>query len=383
MSCLNTIYSHTIIGVLFLAVILQGCTSAESAARKKDNDVTRYYSAADFKTIEKTDAHVHVQTRDSPFIKQAIEDNFNLFTINYDDANEPPSMEAQEEIALYQQKTFPERIAYATTISIRNFNADDWLAKTLAYINQSVSKGAKAVKIYKVIGMTLRDMQGRLVMIDDARFDTLFNYLEKNNIPVVGHLGEPRNCWLPLEKMTVKGDISYFTQYPVYHMYRHPELPSYEAQIMARDNMLAKHPNLKFVGAHLGSLEWNVDSLAARLDRFPNMAVDMAARIVHLEVQARDNWQKVHDFLIKYNDRLLYATDLLIDEKTKVADVRKSAHETWTSDWKFFTSDEQMTSPQFDGTFTGMKLPKEAINNIYNKNARRWLEIFTTGNRNF
>jgi predicted TIM-barrel fold metal-dependent hydrolase len=159
-------------------------------------------------------------------------------------------------------------------------------------------------------------------------------------------------------------------------MYLHPELPSYEDQIRARDNMLAKHPNLKFVGAHLGSLEYNVDSLAARLDRFPNMAVDMAARIVHLEVQARDNWQKVHDFLIKYSDRLLYATDLVVSENSNGDDARKAAHETWTNDWRFFTSDEKMTSSQFDGSFTGMKLPKETIDNIYNKNAQRWLGIF-------
>lgn len=373
---MKTIYHKTITGTFLIAIILQGCASPESVPVKKVVNSNSYYSAADFKSIKKTDAHVHVQTRDSSFIKQAIEDNFNLFTINYDDVNEPPPMEVQEDYALFLQNKFPEHIAYATTISIRNFNADDWIAQTLAYINQSVSKGAKAVKIYKVIGMSLRDKQGKLVMIDDPRFDTLFNYLEKNNIPVVGHLGEPRNCWLPVEKMTVKGDMSYFTQYPVYHMYLHPELPSYEAQIMARDNRLAKHPKLTFVGAHLGSLEWNVDSLAARLDRFPNMTVDMAARIVHLQVQARDNWQKVHDFLVKYNERLLYATDLFIDEKADPADARQSAHETWMSDWKFFTSDEKMTSTQFSGSFTSMKLPKEVIDNIYYKNASRWLGIF-------
>ena len=80
----------------------------------------------------------------------------------------------------------------------------------------------------------------------------------------------------------------------------------------ARDHMLEKHPGLQFIGAHLGSLEWSVDELAKRLDKFPNMAVDMAARISHLQYQAKINWQKVHDFCIKYQDRLLYATDILI-----------------------------------------------------------------------
>ncbi|HUQ67427.1 MAG TPA: amidohydrolase family protein, partial [Flavitalea sp.] len=281
----------------------------------------------------------------------------------------------QQEDALFQREHFPEQIEYATTISIRKFNSDDWLAQTIAYINNSVSHGAKAVKIYKVIGMTLRDKQGKLVMVDDPRLDTLFNYLEQHHIPVVGHLGEPRNCWLPLDKMTVKGDASYFSQQPEYHMYLHHDLPSYEDQIRARDNMLAKHPKLTFVGAHLGSLEWNVDSLAARLDRFPNMAVDMAARIVHFQVQAKDNWQKVHDFLIKYNDRLLYATDLVMDDKN-AKNARHAANETWRKDWIFFTTNETLTSVDFDGSFNGMKLPKQVIDNIYHKNAQRWLGIF-------
>ncbi len=373
---MNIIHARAVVPFLLFAVSMQGCSSPESASAKKEIDSVHFYTIDDFKTILKTDAHVHVNTRDSSFLAQAKEDRFKLFTINWDDVNDPPPMEAQQEYALFLKNIYPDQVEYATTVSIRKFNEDQWLSETLAYIDSSVKRGAKAVKIYKVIGMSLRDKQGKLVMVDDPRLDTLFNYLEQHNIPVVGHLGEPRNCWLPLDKMTVKGDRSYFTQNPQYHMFIHPEMPSYEDQIRARDNMLARHPKLKFVGAHLGSLEWNVDSLAARLDRFPNMAVDMAARIVHWQVQAKDNWQKVHDFLVKYNDRLLYATDLLVDDKSDPAEAKRNAHETWLNDWKFFTTNEQMTSDQFDGTFNGLKLPKEVIDNIYNKNAHKWLGVF-------
>lgn len=371
---MRNLFYHFASAVTLLATF-PSCSSPNAVTVKDEKDSASFYSAADFTAVEKTDAHVHVQTKDSTFIRQAIKDNVNLFSIDYDDINEPPPMEVQEEYALFLQDRYPELFQYATTISVRNFNNDEWTEQTIAYLRNSLSRGAKAVKIYKVIGMSLRDKQGKLVMIDDPRFDSLFAFLEKNRVPVVGHLGEPRNCWLPAEQMTVKGDVSYFTQWPVYHMYKHPEMPSYEDQIRARDNMLARHPALTFVGAHLGSLEWNVDSLAARLDRFPNMSVDMAARIVHLEVQARDNWQKVHDFLIKYHDRLLYATDLFVNEESDTAAVR-SAHDTWASDWKFFTSDEEMTSSQFDGNFRGMKLPKYVVDNIYNRNARKWLGIF-------
>ena len=122
--------------------------------------------------------------------------------------------------------------------------------------------------------------------------------------------------------MTIKGDKSYFSEHPEYHMYLHPEFPTYEEQVAARDHMLEKHPNLKFVGAHLGSLEWNVDELAARLDKFPNMAVDMAARISHLQYQSTKNWQKVHDFFIKYQDRILYATDIQVNGNESASDIK-------------------------------------------------------------
>jgi hypothetical protein len=359
-----------------LVILFLSCNSSDTRTGNTGGDTLEFYSRADFETTPKIDAHVHVNTTDSQLVSQAKRDNFKLFTINWDDVNDPPPMELQQQYALHLQHLFPGDISYATTISIRNFNNQNWLPATLAYLDSSIAKGAKAVKIYKVIGMSLRDTQRNLVMIDDSRFDTVFSHLEKRNIPVVGHLGEPRNCWLPVDEMTVKGDKSYFSQNPKYHMYKHPEMPSYEEQIRARDNVLAKHPRLKFIGAHLGSLEYDVDSLAARLDRFPNMAVDMAARIVHLQYQAKGNWQKVHDFLTKYSDRLLYSTDLLVDDKTDMQVARKEAHDTWLSDWDFFTSDQQMSSSQFDGTFKGMKLPRHVVDNIYYKNAQRWLNAF-------
>ena len=307
------------------------------------------------------------------------EDNFRLLTINWDDVNDPPPMEVQQNFALKLLKAFPDRIAYATTFSIRNFNNDDWYEQTIAYLKNSFIRGAIAVKIYKVIGMSLRDRSGKLVMIDDVRFDPVIDFIEKNNIPVVGHLGEPKNCWLPVEKMTIKGDKSYFSEHPEYHMYLHPEFPSYEEQIAARDHMLEKHPGLKFIGAHLGSLEWSVDELAKRLDKFPNMAVDMAARISHLQYQATTNWQKVHDFCMKYQDRLLYATDLLVDGTESPSAIKKQAHDTWLNDWRFFTTDEKMRAPEVEDEFKGLQLPREVIDKIYRINAEKW---FPQPNRN-
>jgi predicted TIM-barrel fold metal-dependent hydrolase len=369
---MKQIFHTKYLRLFLLTVLFQNCYPTKRTGLKKNQTYKAFYTANDFTSVKKYDVHVHVDTDQPAFLQQALANNFRLLTINWDDVNDPPPMQEQQNIALQQIKAFPSRIAYATTFSIRNFNNPSWQQETLAYLKSSFAQGAIAVKIYKVIGMSLRDSSGGLVMIDDPRFDPIIDFIVQNHIPVIGHLGEPKNCWLPVEQMTIKGDKAYFSAHPEYHMYKHPEFPSYEEQIRARDHMLEKHPNLRFIGAHLGSLEWSVDELAKRLDKFPNMAVDMAARIPHFQYQAISQWQKVHNFFIKYQDRLLYATDLLVDGTENVTALKKKIHNVWFQDWVFFTMDENMQAPDVAGTFRGLKLPQEVINKIYYKNAEQW-----------
>lgn len=353
-------------------LFLQNCGQSKKDKSAGEVPESEVYTVEDFKRVDKIDAHVHVETDRPDFIQQAIDDNFRLLTINWDDPNESADMEIQQDFALKQINAFPENVAYATTFSVRDFNDPGWEERTIAYLKNSFAQGAIAVKIYKVIGMDLKDKNGKWVMIDDPRFDPIIDFIQSNNIPVIGHLGEPKDCWLPLDKMTVNGDRSYFSNNPEYYMYLHPEAPSYDDQIKARDNMLRKHPNLRFVGAHLGSLEWSVDELSKRLDEFPNMAVDMAARISHLQYQSLNNWEKVREFMIKYQDRLIYGTDLSAEPSSDPTDLRKRMQKTWIGDWKYFVSNEDMTVSDFDGKFKGLALPQKVVKKIYFTNAKKW-----------
>lgn len=138
---------------------------------------------------------------------------------------------------------------------------------------------------------------------------------------------------------------------------------------------MKKHPDLNFIGCHLGSLEWNVDSLALRLDRYLNMAVDMSARICHLQYQSSKDRKRVRDFIIRYQDRLLYGTDSDYTGSNNPEGFKKRMHDTWTDDWKYFTTDSEMSSDKFRGTFTGLKLPKEVVDKIYSQNAIRWYKL--------
>jgi predicted TIM-barrel fold metal-dependent hydrolase len=358
--------------IRFIPLAIIGILLAGHVGISCKNSKEEYLTEAEYKKMDKIDIHCHLNTKRPAFMEQAADDNFRILTINTD-APIGVTIQEQEDIALYQIQKYPDRLAYLTTFSIEGWDEKNWQDKTIARLNESFEMGAIGVKVWKNIGMVEQDQDGRFIMIDDPKFDLVFSYLEEKGIPVCGHLGEPRNCWLPLDEMTVNNDKTYFKEHPEYHMYLHPEYPSYEEQIAARDRMLEKHPDLIFMGAHLGSLEWSVDKMAMHFERFPNSTMDLAERICHIQVQAQEDWEKVRDFFIRYQDRILYGTDRGDYEGAEAnpQKLKENVHEVWKSDWKFFTTDETMTSWKVDGEFKGLKLPKKVIEKIYFKNAER------------
>lgn len=324
--------------------------------------------AIDFSSFPKIDAHVHLRTFNPAFVEQALEDNFRLFTI-CTKASSRSYIDEQFEFAKYQKDKYANTVSFATTFSMEDWGTPDWQAKVMERLKEDFKQGAIAVKVWKDIGMTFRDNEGNFIMIDDPSFDPIFDFISSEGKTVVAHIGEPKNCWQPLDSMTVNNDREYFKNHPQYHMYLHPEYPLYDELIAARDHLLEKHPNLRVVGAHLGSLEWDVDELAKRLDSYPNFAVDMAARICHFQVQDRE---KMRNFIIKYQDRILYGTDLGVREDSDMNAVKRNMHKTWLADWKYFTTNEVMTSEDVNGSFRSLKLSEKVLKKIYFYNAKRW-----------
>ncbi len=342
----------------------------------KESSAEVYYTLEDFKGVKKFDTHIHINTNETAFIKQAQDDNFRFLDI-VDDRPFGLPMAEQQKLAILHLKNFPDRMAFATTFSVKDWNSKDWAKKTIADLEISFSNGARAVKIWKNIGMDLRDKNGKFVMVDDPRLDPVLDYLAKNQIPLIGHNGEPRDCWLPLDKMLFSE--GYYSSHPEYHMFLHPEFPSYEEQISARDNMLEKHPDLKFVGAHLASLEWDLDELAKRMDKFPNLSVDLS-RMSNLQLHALKNWQKTRNFFIKYQDRLIYGSDKAIGSTTNPAELKKSIHDGWVRDWIFFVTGDKISLTGF-GELNGLHLPREVLDKIYLKNAEKWLSGISNKNQ--
>jgi len=333
-----------------------------------------YYSMDDFASVPKIDAHYHIYTPECISMEQAQKDNFKLLSINTNSGTCERVVDADQQLKKLKND-FPQELEYSTTFCMDDWDEPAWTANSLAWVKQTLADGAIAVKVWKNIGMEYRNIDSVLVMIDDPQFDPIFQYLAENKIPLVGHLGEPKNCWMPLNEMTTKNDSGYFSRHPEYHMYKHPEFPSYEEQMAARDRMLDKNPDLTFIGCHLASLEWDVDVVAKWLDKYPNAAVDLAARMGQLFYQTRDNHDKVRDFFIKYQDRILYGTDI-IDSGGAAESFHKKMHETWLRDWEYLTTGNTMTSNLIDGEFKALKLPKEVIDKIYSTNTKIWYHSF-------
>lgn len=328
------------------------------------------YQEAGFAKVEKIDTHVHLHGTLPTFMSRAASDNFRLLTINVNYSDFPP-LPQQHRDALALRTAYPDRVAFATTFDAAGSDRPGWEQGVERQLIDALDAGAVAVKVWKDIGMQQRDADGRAVMIDDPRFTPIFRMLEERGTVVLGHLGEPRNAWLPLSEMTVKGDREYFKEHPQYHMATHAEWPAYEEQIAARDRMLDRHPKLRFVGVHLASLEWSIDRITAFLNRYPNASVDVAARLSHLQLQASIDREKVRRFFNQFQDRILYATDIGCQGPQEDSACAAQADETWRDDWRFLSSADLLRSAEFAASFRGLALPRDVIDKIYSGNARR------------
>jgi predicted TIM-barrel fold metal-dependent hydrolase len=352
--------------VLAATASLLGCSIP---VERPDSQST--YSMADFAAARKFDAHTHVNSLDTGgLLDQAARDGFEILSINVDYPAFNPH-EEQYRMALALQQREPRRFHFAATFSMEGWGSPGWSERVAAHLQDAAAHGARAVKVWKNIGMSVRDANGKLVMLDDPGFDPVWRQIAALGLPVIGHLGEPRNCWLPLDQMTTENDRGYFREHPEYYMYLHPEMPSYEDQIAARDRFLDRAPkNLRFDGAHLASLEWSVEQLAQFLDKYPQAVVDMAARMTNLQAQSSEHHAAVREFFIRYQDRILYATDLTQGADTTAAEVAQEAAMRWRSDWLYLATGESQHVEDLRRDVRGLALPRAVIDKIYYTNAQ-------------
>jgi len=314
------------------------------------------------------DAHVHILVGDDPnFFGMLRRLNIQVLNICYVDphAAEFEDIVDQQSKAIELVKKYHGRIAWCSTFDARNWENADFAQSTMLELRTSFRQGAVGVKLYKNVGMEIRSKDGRFLMPDDAVFNPVFAFIARNNKTLFNHSAEPSAAWQPLNPSSPHYD--YYKKHPEWHMALYPDRPSKEMILASRDRMVEHNPQMRIIGCHLGSMEDNLDLIAEHLDRYPNLAIDMAARIPDLMKQSSD---RVRSFLIKYQDRILYATDLGFLPRHNSEDSIRRWEETYNRDWKYLSTDEVVVEGH---AVQGLNLPEPVLRKLYRENVLRWV----------
>ncbi len=318
------------------------------------------------------DAHMHV-VGDHPdtltFLK-----NMNLKLLNICVA-ENNAIWRKQEREPYQKlaQQHPEHYAWSTTFDLPTFEPD-YVERVVEGLERDFREAAVACKVWKNIGMEVKKPGGEILMVDDPLFEPIFSYLARAGKPLLMHIAEPLACWRSLNEESPHR--AYYENNPEWHMYGRKDMPSHEALIACRDNVVARHPELRIIGAHLGSLEYDVDEVARRLDRYPNFAVDISARLGDLMCQ---DGEKVRAFFTNYQDRILFGTDVVMREPHSSLPAEERARQIseldklYNDHFRYFETDQKVSHRGC--TTNGVHLADEVLEKFYYGNARAWYSL--------
>lgn len=320
--------------------------------------------------LQPIDAHVHIFKTDPAFQEFLQQENLTLLNILVVDDTLPYRKELQSQIddALRLVRSSHGHVFLCTTFDPFKFNEASFIADSIKQIDRNFKDGAVAVKIWKNVGMEIKDRNSKFILPDDPKFRPIFQEIARHNKTLLAHLAEPDLAWQPLDPK-IDPLSTYYMENPQWHMLNKSGIPSKKQILGARDRVLAQNPNLRIVGVHLGSMEKDLDDIAKHLDRYANFAVDTAARMEYLMYGPTDT---VRNFLIKYQDRVLYGTDLDLLATANIQEGINEWRSTYIRDWKFFATDERFEVESH--MVQGLKLPNDVLHKLYRANAQHWIK---------
>ena len=365
----------TRIGLLLLLVLslvviaaLEFAAPPSAAAYRPEQQSSDEEVLKAFAALQPIDVHVHVFKTDPAF--QAMLERLHLKLVNIlvMDDTLPYRKELAPQIsdALALVHSSHGHVALCTTFDPYKFSDASFTRDAIKQVNKNFAEGAVAVKIWKNIGMEIRNSAGKFVMADDPKFEPIYKDIAKHGKTLMSHQAEPDVAWGPPDPSDPSW--SYYQENPQWFLYNRPGFPSKQEILQARDHVLAENPNLRMVGVHLGSMEKSLDNIASHLDRYPNFAVDTAARMEYLMIAPPE---QVRAFLIKYQDRVLYGTDLDFLASADVQEVVKDWQSTYARDWKYLATDETFDYEKIH--VHGLKLPEPVLKKIFRGNALHWI----------
>lgn len=241
-------------------------------------------------------------------------------------------------------------------------------------IEDAHRRGAKGLKILKTLGLYLREnvTTGKLVRLDDRRFDPMWDAAGSLKMPVAIHSSDPEAFFLPIDRFNERWEELH--AHPDWSFYG-KDFPSNRELQEARRNVMRRHPATQFVCLHVADSE-DLAYVAECLDEHPNMHVEIAARIGELGRQPRAAYQ----FINKYQDRVLFGTDAIpggVDTPQQV--FNDQLYEIYyrfleTQD-EYFDYAPAATPPQGRWRIYGIGLSAQVLRKVYSENAARLLNL--------
>jgi predicted TIM-barrel fold metal-dependent hydrolase len=272
-------------------------------------------------------------------------------------------------------RAYPGRFITFTEPSYSHFKESNYPQLQGQAIEQAHRDGARGLKILKTLGLYLREniTSGPLVKIDDPRFDPMWDACGQLNMPVAIHISDPAAFFTPTDRFNERYEE--LNNHPDWSFYG-ADFPSNAELIEARNRMMAKHPKTQFVTLHFGNFSENLQNVSENLDQFPNMHVDMAARIGELGRQPFTSKK----FFDKYQDRILFATDATphgdaFPQQVFNDQLYQIYYRFLETEDEYFDYAPAKIPPQGRWRIYGINLSDQILRKVYNENAARLLQI--------
>ena len=279
-----------------------------------------------------------------------------------------------EETIAHWHKAHPDRFLVFTEPWYSKIKLPNYAQFQADQLETAKKAGARGVKVLKTLGLYLREnvTTGPLVKVDDKRFDPMWETAGALDMPIAIHVSDPEAFFLPTDRFNERYEE--LSAHPDWSFHG-KDYPSNAELQEARNRVMARHPRTKFVALHTSDSE-NLPYVAECLDRYPNMNVDIAARIGELGRQPR----MTRKFFDKYQDRILFATDATPHgDETPQQVFGNALYEIYyrfleTED-EYFDYAPAAIPPQGRWRIYGIGLPESILRKVYFENASRLLGL--------
>ena len=257
-------------------------------------------------------------------------------------------------------RAYPGRFATFCHVDWREAKRPGFTDRLVGSLEASASAGARGLKVWKDLGLRVRDHDESLLLPDDDRLAPLWETAGGLGMPILIHTADPVAFFHPMDSSNER--LEELLENPDWSFYG-PEFPTFGRLMEALETIVANHPGTTFIGAHVGCYAESLRWVGGMLDAYPNFHVDISARIAELGRQPR----ATRDLVLRHSDRVLFGTDVFPPDPEHV---RVYFRFLETSDEYFPYSPEEV-GHQGRWNIYGLGLPDDVLRNVYSDNARR------------